>query len=138
MKPLPIENVIGSRRTGARDALGNFLGWGICFFGALVTADSYRVYRSGRFLSDLGLYGVGFGLYVAICGFCLAKRYTLGLWLAGAFVVAFIGLIVADLFDTSDYRWLPRALSVLVIASAIFGYFLWIRREFRSIRWRRR
>lgn len=133
---LPIENVIGGRSPEARDALGNMFGWGICALGLLILVDAFLAYRNrGKFLLYLGRtlapYLATLGLAVAVCGFGLAKRYAFGLWLAGVLVMGLVGLVIVDLFAADDYSWLPRTLFVVFIAIVVFGYFLWIRGEFK-------
>jgi hypothetical protein len=130
---LPIEQIVG--RKNRPDALGTFLGWGICAVGLWLILDSYMAHRSHRFL-DLWPYEAVVGLILAICGVGLAKRYAFGFWLATTLVLALLILLMVDLFAGGfDDGWgLFAAISVTAIAGSVFGYFVFIRDEFGSAR----
>lgn len=122
MERFPMENIIGSRRPGARSVLGNCVGWSICALGVFILFNAYTFSRKGRSFSNLIPHEAGVGLYIAVCGLGLAKRYALALWLTGALVLALLALAVAGLLEGELlYALVPGAL--FVVTGAIFGYF---------------
>ncbi|MGH9727236.1 MAG: hypothetical protein ACRD4V_01430 [Candidatus Acidiferrales bacterium] len=129
----PIEHIIGGGKQPGPDALGTFLGWSIFALGVFIVFSAYKLYASHRFLSDLAPYEAGLGLILAICGFGLARRYAFGLWLAGAWVLALVTLVLWDLRDPAGVEWWP-ALLTISLSIGIFVYFLSQRQEFKRKR----